>query len=138
MAETQFVRTIRSSTISSVNKDIEIVADAPGHGGASHVYELQLFEYPDAEDKEAIGERTLKKTLRIEFQNGAIQEAGVNGFTGEALLAVMIDRLKGFQSGPFSNRESAIALTHLQDAMHWLEHRTRERMERGVEGKHLK
>jgi len=52
----------------------------------------------------------------------------------EALLAVIIDRLQCFQAGPYKCRENAIALTHLEDAMHWLQHRTRERMARGVEG----
>lgn len=30
------------------------------------------------------------------------------------------------------------ALTHLEDAMHWLQHRTRERVARGVEGTNQK
>jgi hypothetical protein len=70
----------------------------------------------------------------IHFQEGPVQEAGLNGISNEALLAVVEDRLKGFQSGKFSCRENALALTHLQEAMHWLHHRTHERMQRGVEG----
>jgi len=53
------------------------------------------------------------------------------------ILAMLIDRIAGFQSGPFNCRENAIAVTHLQDAMHWLQHRTRERLQRGVEGQLL-
>ena len=52
----------------------------------------------------------------------------------ETLLAVLIDRLQAFQTGPYACRENALALTHLQDAQHWLQHRTRARMARGVEG----
>ena len=70
----------------------------------------------------------------ISFQNGPISEAGVNGVSNEALLAIVIDRLEGFQRGQYSCRENALALTKLQEAMHWLHHRTRERMARGVEG----
>jgi hypothetical protein len=61
-------------------------------------------------------------------------EAGVNGISNEVLLTIVEDRLKGFQSGPYACRENALALTHVQDAMHWLHHRTRERVQRGVEG----
>lgn len=70
----------------------------------------------------------------ISFQDGTILEVGTNGVTHEALLAILIDRLQSFQRGPYSCRENAIALTHLEDAMHWLQHRTRQRVARGVEG----
>ena len=74
----------------------------------------------------------------LRFQDGPIAEVGTNGVTHEALLAICIDRLQSFQRGPFSCRENALALTHLEDAMHWLNHRTRERVARGVEGTHKK
>ena len=77
-------------------------------------------------------------SVLVEFQNGPIKEVGVNGVTNEALLAIVIDRLQGFQKGQFQCRENAIALTHLEDAMHWLQHRTNERLKRGVEGTHQK
>lgn len=71
----------------------------------------------------------------IQFQHGAIKEHGVNGVMNEDLLAMIIDRLQGFQSSKFSCRENAIALTKLQEALMWLEHRTAGRESRGVEGK---
>lgn len=52
----------------------------------------------------------------------------------EALLAIVEDRLQGFQSGQYACRENALALTKLQEAMMWLQKRTRDRMARGVEG----
>lgn len=72
--------------------------------------------------------------LVIEFQNGPIKEAGHNGVTGEALIAVVLDRLRRFQSGKYSARENALAITKLEEALHWLHHRTRARLARGVEG----
>ena len=72
----------------------------------------------------------------ITFQEGPIAEYGVNGISNEALLAIIEDRLAGFQAGPFACRENALALTKIQEAMHWLHHRTRERVTRGVEGTH--
>lgn len=71
----------------------------------------------------------------IPFQSGPIPDVGINGVTNEALLAIVADRIKGFQSGPFGCRENALALTKIQEALHWLHHRTRERFIREVEGK---
>ena len=70
----------------------------------------------------------------VNFQNGPIKEIGVNGVTHEALLAIVIDRLRSFQAGPYSCRDNAIALTNLEDALMRLQRRTRERIARGVEG----
>jgi hypothetical protein len=97
------------------------VVDEPGSGGAHHKYVIGDHEHrmPKCE---------------IDFQNGPIKEAGVNGLTQEALLTVVIDRLRSFQKGPFFGRENAIALTHLEDALMWLQRRTVERIKRGVEG----
>jgi hypothetical protein len=57
-----------------------------------------------------------------------------DGLTTEALLAIALDRLQGAQKREFSCRENAIAITHLEEAMHWLHHRTRDRANREVEG----
>jgi len=72
--------------------------------------------------------------VHLNFQNGPIAENGVNGITQEALIAVCIDHLESFQTGPYACRENAIALTKLQEAQMWLHKRTLDRMERGVEG----
>ena len=74
----------------------------------------------------------------IKFQYGPISEVGVNGITNEALLAIVIDRLRGFQTSRFSCRENALALTKLEEAMMWLHKRTLDRERRGVEGTHQK
>jgi hypothetical protein len=72
----------------------------------------------------------------IDFQNGPIAEAGVNGLTQEVLLAICADRLRSFQAGKFACRENALALTKIEEAQHWLHHRTKARMDRGLEGTH--
>lgn len=71
---------------------------------------------------------------RVAFQNGPIKEEGYNGLTQEALFAIIIDRLEGFQSGKFSCRENAVALTHTETALLWLTKRTLDRLARSVEG----
>ncbi len=70
----------------------------------------------------------------VRFQNGPIKEHGVNGCHQEDLLAIVIHRLQCFQKGEFACRENALALTKLEEAMHWLNHRTFDRNKRGVEG----
>ena len=72
----------------------------------------------------------------LSFQDGPIKEAGINGCHNEDLIAIVLDRLTFFQQGPFSCRENALAITKLEEALHWLNHRTQERIRRGIEGTH--
>ncbi len=74
--------------------------------------------------------------LGLRFQDGPIKEAGVNGIMDENLIAVVIDRLKGFQSGPYHSEYNQEALDHFQAGLDCLRERTRKREERGVEGTH--
>ena len=121
------MREITTHKINGLNKSIRVAAsDAPGIGGANHEYVLDwTYErvVPASEQR-----------IVIRFQNGPIAEQGVNGISDESLLAILIDRLQCFQNGDYKCRENAIALTKLEEAMHWLHHRTRERVARGVEG----
>lgn len=75
---------------------------------------------------------------RITFQNGPVKEAGYNGSSHEALLAILLDRMEGFQSGQFANAANAMALNKLEEARLWLNKRTMDRVARGVEGTHQK
>jgi len=108
-----------------LTKNVKIYAvDEPGQGGACHFYRVV------AEDDNG----TTGSSRDIDFQNGPIKEHGVNGIPDEALYAILIDRLQGFQKGQYSCRENAIALTHLETALMWAQKRTHEREARGVEG----
>lgn len=62
----------------------------------------------------------------LKFQDGEPKETGVNGIMNEDLLAVLIDRLKGFQSGPFSCKENEVALSKVQSALVMLKDRTKK------------
>jgi hypothetical protein len=122
------MRELTSHKVNGLNECLRIdVNDEPGSGGACHNYGIVSTEPRSADKPPAV-------MCPIRFQEGPIAEAGVNGISNEALLAVVVDRLECFQKGQYSCRENALALTHLQDAMHWLQHRTRERVARGVEG----
>jgi hypothetical protein len=102
------------------------VLDEPGSGGACHQYRIYC------------GNRTKTNFCEIHFQKGSVHDHGVNGISQESLLAILIDRMKAYQTGPFPSREGAIALTHIETALLWLQKRTHDRIARGVEGKEVK
>jgi hypothetical protein len=131
------MRTINDHRVNPANDRLTIsVVDEPGSGGASHLYVVSGFD-PTTNPSTTTGRGVPNgPTLEVLFQNGPIGEAGVNGVTHEALLAILIDRMRAFQAGPFSCRENALALTKLEEAQQWLQARTRGRMLRGVEGTH--
>lgn len=140
MNEPITARKVTSHKVNGLNEALDIeVRDGPGPGNACHRYDIIGFD--TAENPSAVAPDGFKASfgrLIILFQNGPVKEAGVNGISGEALLAIVEDRLKSFQAGPFACRENALALTHLQEAMHWLHSRTNERLQRGVEGTSVK
>jgi len=117
------MRELNEHVVNPANDRLKVtVGDEPGQGGANHLY---LIEGSDT-------------TSTVLFQNGPIgvDGNGVNGVTHEALLAIVADRLRSFQKGPYSCKANACALTHIEEAMHWLQQRTIERMRRGIEGTH--
>jgi hypothetical protein len=60
--------------------------------------------------------------IKLKFQHGPVRECGVNGCQINDVIAVLIDRLNAFQKiGPC--RENALAITKLEEAIHWLDHR---------------
>ena len=61
----------------------------------------------------------------------------VDGTTNEEVLAMLIDRMKYLQN-MFPCRENAIVITKLEESLMWLEKRTKDRLNRGVEGKYIK
>jgi hypothetical protein len=72
--------------------------------------------------------------LSIRFQCGPVASVGRNGVQIENVIDVLVERLEGFQRGPFRCRENALAITKLEEARQWLMERTRKRQAQGVEG----
>jgi hypothetical protein len=117
-------REILTHKVNGLNDALTIVAlDEPGPGGANHQYEIS-YVYPGG----------CKITTSITFQNGPLKEAGVNGISNEALLAIVADRLQSFQAGPFAATANGAALNFINAALGTLQERTIERVARGVEG----
>lgn len=107
-----------------LNESIEIKTDEPNSSGAAHKYECWIGN---------------TRVGVVQFQEGPRNvEGSIPGMTEAALLAILIDRLRGFQTGPYSCRENAIQLTKLEETLHWTKARADERARRGVLGKNEK
>lgn len=98
--------------------------DEKGKGGANH-------EYLIVSDKGL----NAPKECKIQFQNGArLEKDSTHGVLDTDLLEIVRDRLQGFQGGEFATRENAIALTHIEEALMWMNRRVEDRIERSVLG----
>lgn len=62
--------------------------------------------------------------------------ADPNGAFVEDAINAALTRLQFFNEGKFRCRENSLAITHLEEALHWLKHRQVDRSNRGVEGAH--
>lgn len=132
------MRLLNEHIVNPANDKLKIeVHDEPGIGGANHRYEIIGFDTGNNPSRIGAGgyEINYSRTV-ILFQNGPINEVGVNGLTHEALLAILADRLRGFQSGKYACDENASALSHIAAAQSILQSRTKARMARNVEGTH--
>jgi hypothetical protein len=126
-------RELTSHKVNGMNEALKIeVMDKPGSGGACHSYDITGFD-ATINPSNVHGEMT---RTAIVFQNGPILESGINGISNEALLAIVEDRLIGFQSGKYACEENAVALGLVQSAQGALKSRTQKRLDRGVEGTH--
>lgn len=100
------------------------VLDEKGNGGANHEY-IIVSDVGLMQPKEC----------KIQFQNGARkEEKSIHGIANEDLLEIVRHRLQCFQAGPYSSRENACALTHIEEALMWLNRRVEDRIERNVLG----
>lgn len=81
--------------------------------------------------------------LSINWQNGPLgrgeDRQEPNGAFVETVIAAVIQRIEFYNSvseGKFRCRENSLAITHLEEALHWLQARTAAREAREVEGTH--
>jgi len=134
----EHVRELTGHQVNPANDTLQVVVmDAPGAGGASHLYSVNGFDTETNASRDTNADDLgIYHGIDILFQNGPINEVGVNGLTHEVLLEIVADRLRSFQKGDFACKANECALTHIEEAQHWLQQRTLERMRRNVEGTH--
>ena len=106
-------------------------ADEIGPGGANHRYII----CKEGETCLCDGSNFIGVVAEILLQRGPRKEEGSqHGVIDSDLLEIVRDRLKSFQEGPFATRENACALTHIEEALMWLNRRVEDRIERNVLG----
>lgn len=115
------------STIQKRNNLNVIYRDcALGPGDGYHDYAIyKADETPE----------TGEPIMVIQFQKGPRNDSSSrHGVLDGDLLEIVRDRLRAFQDGPYATRENACALTHIEEALMWMNKRTEDRAERNVLG----
>lgn len=81
--------------------------------------------------------------IEISWQNGPLgrgeDRQAPNGAFVEGVIQAAEGRMEFYQrasGGRFACRENAIVITKLEEALHWLQHRTDAREARQIEGTH--
>ena len=118
---------IKLDTIQKRNQLNEVrKIGSPGPGGAYHSYAICRV------DSGAL-------VQDVQFQKGPRAEPdSIPGVLDVDLLEIVRDRLKDFQKGEFATRENAIALTHVEEALLWMNKRVEDRAARNVLGTYTK
>jgi hypothetical protein len=95
-----------------------------GNGNSYHEYQVIFGDLESG-----------KYGIALQFQNGGRHfEGSEDGLTAEDLLEICRHRLQCFQTSEYSCTENAMALTHIEEALMWLNRRTEDRAERNVLG----
>ena len=100
--------------------------DTAGPGNGRHYYEVRRAD-------------TGELLAGVQFQEGARNDENAKAGVLEGdLLEIVRHRLQCFQKGEFATRENACALTHIEEALMWLNKRKEDRKERNVLGTYNK
>lgn len=99
-----------------------------------------IGQHFDDDNGNPAGGRTTGTGISIDWQDGPLgrgdERREPNGAFVEGVIQAAVDRLEYYQRSPFSCRENALAITKLQEALHWLQARTEAREAAGIEGTH--
>lgn len=76
--------------------------------------------------------------ISIKWQSGPLgrdaERKEPNGAFVEGVIQAALQRIEHYQETQFKCRENALAVTKLEEALHWLNSRTQSREKRQVEG----
>lgn len=103
-----------------------------GPGGAYHDYSIELTDAKNIAGFDYL-------PMQIHFQRGARKDPDArHGILDNDLLEIVRDRLTAFQAGDFACHENEMALTHIEEALMWMNRRAEDRAERAVLGTYNK
>lgn len=126
------MRELEDHKVTKLNRECIVVTalDETDSDGANHLYCVEVMYTGDT----AINTDYPIHRTDLKFQKGGLAEAGPNGITDQALLAIVLDRMKGFQEGPYSDASNDIVISSLKTCLEVMEARANSRAARGVEG----
>jgi len=116
------------STIQKRNNLNTVCVDpVAGPGGGHHKYAIfRAGSNPNTREM---------PLLEVQFQNGPRHgENSIDGVLDADLLEIVRYRLKTFQKSEYATSENACALTHIEEALMWMNKRAEDRAERNVLG----
>lgn len=87
------------------------------------------------------GGNSMARGISIRWQNGPLGNPDgsrnePNGAFVEDVIQIAIDRINFYNDSKFRCRENSLAITKLEEALHWLNSRTTRREKAGIEGTH--
>jgi hypothetical protein len=107
---------------------------------ASAVRQWEVVNLLD-DDGNPAGGHVVGTGIFIEWQNGPLgrgpDRQEPNGAFVENVLKACIERVRFYNETRFRCRENSLAITHMEEALHWMQARTADREVRGVEGTHV-
>lgn len=110
----------------------ELREQFPEKFNESGAMDYKWFE-ADIRPKNFVYVRQDVNSIAFTLQNGPIKEKGINGCQLDTIIEAAKMILEGFNKN-FPCRENAVAITKLDEALMWLEKRTKDRLARNVEG----
>lgn len=99
----------------------------------------RAFPYADSPVSQTTGEPYIRiDSAGVTFigQRGPIKDVGVNGCQIDDILTFVLGTIQTFNK-KFPCRENSLAITKLEECLHWLDARKQERQTRGVEGRDI-
>ena len=93
---------------------------------------IQNTEFISIENVEDV--KGVAPVVKFTIQSDPISEVGVNGVQATDMLAYVKCLFESLNEA-FPCRENALTITKIEEAIHWQNARTANRMIRGVEGK---
>lgn len=131
-------RALYDHKVNKFNRENVVVftTDERAPDNANHHYRIEVYKAGANENPKSI-QAELIAYCDIHFQDGGLKEVGPNGITDQALLAIVLDRWRGFNDGLYRCRENSVAITKLEEALLWNAKRANDRAMRGVEGERI-
>jgi hypothetical protein len=119
-----------------VEKALHILEEKYPESGKYSLGELanesQFIKIENIEDIEGVA-----PIVSFTIQSDPISEVGVNGVQALDMLKYVKCLFESLNES-IPNRETSLTITKIEEAIHWQDARTKNRILRGVEGKNLK